>query len=368
MKIGIEIGWSHKAGGARRVAFNTLAEMCKLRRDYQFHSFTNENLSDCSAPNLTSTVLRSPFGVPQTIWDQFLFPHVAVPNQINKLKLDVVHFTNNIVPISCTTPYVVTIHDMTPFVIPDSFKRFHGRYQRWYFKLAAKNASKIITVSQNSKNDICRLLNVNDEKVVVVPLAPLENPATINLSDNDDPEYLNSPYLLYVGAIHPRKNVKRLIQAFGLLKKNNKIPHKLMIAGAKRWGNDEIDGLIKKLQLDDEVQFLGRVSDELLNKLYKNCSAFVYPSIYEGFGLPVIEAMAQGAPVVTSLGSSLEEVAGDAAELIDPYSEQDIARGLEKVLLNKQYADDLRQKGILRANEFTWEKTAQGILNVLESV
>ncbi|MDP5029820.1 glycosyltransferase family 1 protein [Paraglaciecola sp.] len=368
MKIGIEIGWSQKAGGARRVAFNTLAEMCKLRSNYQFHTFTNENIDVCDSSNLKPTVLRAPFAVPQTIWDQFLFPHVAVPYEVSKLKLDVVHFTNNIVPIVCKTPYVVTIHDMTPFVIPDSFKKFHGSYQRWYFKLAAKNARKIITVSQNSKNDICRLLDVNDDKVVVVPLAPLESPSVGNQDDSDNPEFLDSPYLLYVGAIHPRKNVIRLIKAFGLLKKNKNIPHKLMIAGALRWGNDEISSEIDKLQLNDDVQFLGRVSDELLNKLYKNCSAFVYPSIYEGFGLPVIEAMSQGAPVITSIGSSLEEVAGDAAELIDPYSEEDIARGLEKVLLDTTYADNLRQKGIQRAKEFTWEKTAKGILDVLESV
>jgi glycosyltransferase involved in cell wall biosynthesis len=171
-----------------------------------------------------------------------------------------------------------------------------------------------------------------------------------------------------VGAIHPRKNIPRLIKAFGTLKRKRQIPHKLVVAGALRWGSSDIDSIVAEYALENEIIFPGRVSDAELNSLYKHCSAFVYPSIYEGFGLPVIEAMAQGAPVVTSHGSSLDEVAGGAAELVDAYSETDIARGLEKVLFDTTYANNLRQKGIQRAKEFTWEKTAKGILDVLESV
>jgi len=370
MNILSEIGWSHKPGGAIRVATNGIFQMAKLTPHHKFFVLSSRRHPNLTLPNIFQTELNAPILIPQVIWDQFLFPHLAVSISINKIKPDVVYFTNNIISYKCNRPIVVLIHDMTPFILPDHFQRLHGIYQRTYFKLAVKRAKKIITVSKNSKKDICEILNVPTSKVTVAyPAANFSSCVEKEFSEPDPFQKFNidKPFILYVGAIHPRKNVDRLIKSFVKLKKQKKMLHQLVIAGPTRWMQNGIIESIENSKFQREIKHIGAISDQEIKLLYVRCSVFVYPSLYEGFGLPVLEAMSLGAPVVTSNTSSLPEVAGDAAELVDPKSEDEIAEAIWKIIDNPDYAKILRQKGLDNARKFSWAEHGRKVLSVIES-
>ena len=369
MKIAIEIGWAHKLGGARRVAIKTLCEMKRLRPSHQYIILCNSPVYPFYSSSL---VFKTPALIPQVVWDQAVFPHVAVPLAAMKLKPDVIHYTNNIMSFWINRPAVVTIHDMLPFIMPDSFVSVHGAYQRAYMRFAAKKARKIITVSEVSRQDICRILNVDEEKIVVAPnaanLVQKQEMSEKDLEELDIRLGIKKPFILYVGAIHPRKNVNRLLEAYHLLKTRHSIDHQLVIVGAIGWKKREAINAKTLNKVKKQVILTGSVDDDTLVCLYKRCSAFVYPSLYEGFGLPVLEAMSMGAPVVTSNTSALIEVARDAAILVDPLEVEDIAQGILKIINNLKLSQQLSKKAIQRASDFSWAKTAQKVLETLESV
>lgn len=320
-------------------------------------------------PTIQQQVLAAPIGIHQVLWDQFLFPHAAVPHRLRRDRPDVVLHTNNLVPVPKQGPRVVVIHDMTPFLLPGSFHRAHRLYQQWYFRRAALSCERIVTVSENSKRDICGILGVPGEKVVVAPLASnLANDSSAAASINLKARFgLAKPYVLYVGAIHPRKNVGRIIRAFARLKIDQGVPHQLVIAGAKRWMPTDT-AVAKPIEcISDDILFTGAVSDNELVALFRNCDVFVYPSLYEGFGLPVLEAMSLGAPVVTSNCSSLPEVAGDAALIVNPLDEEQIGGAIGELLENRSLAARLRERGLQRATLFSWEQHARIMLDTLDA-
>lgn len=368
MKIAVEVGWSNKPGGARRVAFNGLRSMAVQAPANEYFLYSNTWQPDLPA-EIAQKVLAVPSPVPSLLWDQFLFPHWAVSRQLAKDKPDVVLHTNNIVPLARRVPNVVVIHDMTPFILPKSFYRSHALYQQAYFRYAAKRADRIITVSQNSKEDICRILGTDPGKVVVAPLASdlakKTKPADIRKLEKKF--NLLRPYILFVGAIHPRKNVPALLRAFSLLKQSKRIPHQLVIAGARRWMPTDAGDKDLLNKLGDSVTFTGPVDDEELVSLYQNTDAFVYPSLYEGFGLPVLEAMSLGAPVVTSNVSSLPEVAGNAALTVDPRDIGQISDAMLRIIEQADLAERLRMQGYRRSAEFSWESHARIVLDTLEA-
>jgi glycosyltransferase involved in cell wall biosynthesis len=266
-------------------------------------------------------------------------------------------FTNNYVSAWGARPCVAVIHDLTPFIMPRASGVLHGFYQRLYFRLAARRATHVITDSENSRLDICRLLRVPEERVTAVPLAVLPSLGVTDVPELDELRTrfgFPGPYILYAGAIHPRKNVERLVDAFTAVKRDEGVPHCLVIAGERRWLSGGIDRLARS-----DVVLTGRVSDRELAGLYRHAALFVYPSLYEGFGLPVLEAMTMGTPVVTSRASALPEVAGDAAVLVDPESVDSIAEGIGRLLSDDALAGELREKGRTRAAEFTWTETAR---------
>jgi len=373
MKIASEIGWGHKAGGARRVAIRVLQELEKSHPNDEFITYSNTRFNDLDSLSIKQEVIPTPSFCPQTIWNQFVFPHIVVPLRNRRYRPDIIHYTNNIVsyPLG-KIPAVVTIHDMTPFVISETFRHAHGAYQRAYFRYAAKHAAKIITVSQHSSEDICRLLNVPEKKIIVAPLAVDNDYHVIHNKKTSALLFekigVKGPFILYVGAVHPRKNLARLINAFAKLKETKGIPHKLVVAGTFRWLSKKVltDSQFKRVETD--VVFADGLSDSELACLYSACDLFVWPSLYEGFGLPILEAMTCGAPVVTSNCSSMPEVAGDAALLVDPSSEQEISDAMWRVIDDKELARKLRVLGKKRAQQFSWEKTAEKVYKVYQSL
>jgi glycosyltransferase involved in cell wall biosynthesis len=237
---------------------------------------------------------------------------------------------------------------------------------------AARKATRILTVSEASKHDILRFFAVPPDKVEVVYNAIDERfwdtPAEDDVARVRERFQLHHKYVLYVGNIKPHKNLVRLIEAFDGLRRLGFDDVKLLIIGDQISKLPALRRAVHRYKLHKEVRFLGYVNDETLAILYRLASLFVFPSLYEGFGLPPLEAMACGAPVVTSNVSSLPEVADDAAVLVNPYEVDSIVEGMRRVLSDPALAADLRQKGLVRARHFSWERSVTRTLDIYRLV
>lgn len=275
---------------------------------------------------------------------------------------------------------VVTVHDMIPF----KFWDFYSEDYPFDYKFALKKALKklrevdiIIADSEATKKDILELIEIPQESVKVIYLGVRQDfgcMARLEAKDIVKTEHgINGNYVLYLGGADYRKNVRNIILSFGLLLKKYDVDLKLVLAGEvfeRKHLKEikEIDKFIIKLGLEKRIDKPGVVDDEHLNALYSAAELFVFPSLYEGFGLPVLEAMACGVPVVTSNVSSLPEVAGDAAYFVDPQNVKEIADGMYNVLTDTELRRNMRMKGVERAKMFTWEKTAEETLAVYKGV
>jgi glycosyltransferase involved in cell wall biosynthesis len=295
----------------------------------------------------------------------------VLPSALRQVRPDLCHFTNYLAPVQCPCPSIVTIYDMTVFITPrfHTFKKFV--LDRTLIPTVARRADAIVTVSNSARDDIVRYLKVPRDKVKVIPGAasshfrPTTDPA--KLEDVRRRYGLDAPYILYVGTIEPRKNLVRLAQAFARLKKRG-LSHKLLIVGQAGWQVGPVYAEVERLGLTRDVIFTGYVPLEDLPPLYTLAESLAFPSLYEGFGLPVIEAMACGTPVVTSRSSSLGEISGDAALLIDPLSVDELEEALYRIHADPSLRACLREKGVARAALFTWETTARATLDLYKQV
>jgi len=264
---------------------------------------------------------------------------------------------------------VVTIHDVIPLVLPWAFSRRH----RWVLAAALgrirKQAEMVIVPSNAVAEDVVHYLHVERERITVIPMgcdprfqpvgAPVRAAAIRRRYD------LPERYILFVGTLEPRKNVKTLLQAFArVIAEMPRHQLSLVIAGGKGWGSEDYRAMVDTLGIHDYVRFTGFVEDEHLPDLYRSALLFVYPSLYEGFGLPVLEAMACGTPVITSNRTSLPEVAGDAALLFDPTKPEELAMAIASVLDVERLGQELQRKGLARAKQFQWDTVARQTLEV----
>jgi glycosyltransferase involved in cell wall biosynthesis len=298
----------------------------------------------------------------------------SLPRQIKKLQPRLVHFTKAAVPRGIKVPTVVTIYDVIPILFPQSQTTLARLYWPATLRAAAQRSQHILTISEASKRGIMEELQVSEEKITVTPLA-VNREKFLNIV----PERLIArPYILFVGTVEPRKNVPLLIRAFGRIAKE--VPHQLVIAGRFYKGEDEVKQEIVRQDLEERVQVQGFVTQEELPALYAQAEVFVWPSLYEGWGLPPLEAMAAGTPVVVSDGGSLPEVVGNTQEVVpfttpdlkarqrDVEFEKQLAERLKKLLEDKARRQVMREAGLKRASEFTWEKVAQATVQVYEGV
>jgi len=314
---------------------------------------------------------------PKKFWTQFALP---LNLYLKRPRPDVFFTPTHYAPRFCPAPSVISIMDLSFFKFPEMFKKKDLVQLKSWTAYSVKNATKILTISQASKNDIIRYYKVPEEKVVVTypglgqKLATTETWKIMENTKKIKKKYgIEGDYILYVGTLQPRKNLSRLIEAFGKLKTQN-LPAgrqgsklKLVIAGKKGWLYEDIFQKVKDLDLEKYVIFTGFVPDKDLPALYQGAKCFVLVSLYEGFGIPVLEAMSLGCPVVISNVSSLPEVGGKAAIYVDPYSVKDIARGIKEALeLNDADRQNLVKKGLEQVKKFSWEKCAKETLRVLE--
>lgn len=297
--------------------------------------------------------------------------YVLLPKNLKSQTLDLVHDPRGIGLLSFDMPFkkVITIHDLSSLFYPSINIR-----GMWAHKLLGKktikNVDRVITVSASTKSDVMKYLKAPEEKIKVVYNGKDESFKL--LDQNEISEFkrrynLAFPFILYVGVLQPRKNIPTLIKAYYKLKQH-KTKHKLVITGGKGWQYKEIFETVKKLNLQKDVIFTGHIIDEDIPRLYNAADLFVFPSIYEGFGIPPLEAMACGIPVIASNASSLPEVVGDAGIMADPYDVDGLADAMHKVLTNGRLREDMIKKGLEQAKMFSWEKCARETLKVYEEL
>ncbi len=295
-----------------------------------------------------------PYGVYRRIW------HTAPPRYDRLFRpADLSLFFNYIVAPRIQGKTVVTICDLTYLRFPETMNRSNLERIRRDIDYSLERSSRIITISEFVRRELHELLHIPLDLIAVVPCAPSLHDRLLPVESVLGKYGIRRPYLLYVGTIEPRKNLTRLLKAFEYLKAEAGVPHQLVLAGGSGWNNEEIYRTAKGLSCAEDVIFTGFVSAEEKNTLYKNAAAFIFPSIYEGFGIPPLEAMRFGCPVVAADAASLPEVVGDAARLVDPYDEASIANGIFSVIDDREYAQSLIQKGRLQEKKYTWDASAE---------
>jgi Glycosyltransferase len=295
-------------------------------------------------------------------WEQAILPSL-----LRKRKADVLHSPHYTAPFFAPTNSVVTFHDMTFFLYPD----LHTVAKRTIFpavmRITANRSTKIIASSESTRRDLIAILLVDPRKVVTVELAAgdLYRPTSFSDTSSVCRKHGLRPgqYLLFVGVFEPRKNIPTLISAFaGLAETYPEL--QLALVGKPGWMYEEIFTRAKQLNLANRVEFLGYVADADLPALYTGARALLFRSLYEGFGLPVLEALQCGTPVVTSNISSMAEIAGDAALLVDPWDPQDLRNATARILSSRELSRELSRKGLERARSFSWKRCAASTLDV----
>ena len=288
------------------------------------------------------------------LWEQF-----RLPRAVNGTDIDVFHTPAGQPPLLARVPLVTTIHDVSPIVHPEWFSRQYAALYRVLTPLAVRASDRIVTPSEFARDEILDAYPSAAGKTVAI-----SNGATPRQGSGTPIDGLNSDdFLLFVGSSNPRKNVATLLQAYRRYRLSASDPLPLALAGPDR----DVFASTDRPAVEG-VHALGFVSDGELTWLYDNARAFVFPSLYEGFGLPILEAMSAGTPVVTSNRGAMAEVAGDAAHLVDPTDPDALAEGLHQILDDGEYADALCEAGQGRAGEFTWERTARETFDVYREV
>ncbi|HAU30906.1 MAG TPA: glycosyltransferase family 1 protein [Desulfotomaculum sp.] len=367
MRVGVISDWINGGNyaGIANYVYHLLKELININRESIYLINYEENESTAEYNKI---IIYNPFKrISKTIlW------YLYLGTQSNHLKrLDIIHNpTQGSTFFRFKQKYILTVHDITVFIVPKEHPVYRILFGKLLFPRTLKTADKIITDSNSTKKDLINYFNIPEEKIKVIFLGVDEKFKPLDKEEINEVKQrynLNFPFILYVGTLEPRKNIPTLIKAFYKLKKKN-IEHKLVITGKKGWKYKKIFETIDKLNLQKNVTFTGYVSDEDLPALYNTADLFVYPSLYEGFGFPPLEAMACGTPVITSNTSSLPEVVGDAGIMVNPYDVDGLADAMHEVLTNDGLREDMIKKGLERAKMFSWEKCARETLRVYEEV
>jgi glycosyltransferase involved in cell wall biosynthesis len=300
----------------------------------------------------------------------FLYRHWFIPHIISMYRLDVYHNPANIIPIFYLKKSIITIHDLALYKNPEWFPDGHFFNKRILIPWSIAKAKKIIAVSQNTKDDLVKLFGIRKSKVEVIHEGVEDyNQLKIDETKIENRLKIDEPYFLFIGSIEPRKNLVRLVQAYKeVLVSKPSLNPKLVLVGKKGWKYEPVFTAIENSGFKDKIIYLGYVNFEEKVYLLKNALALVYPSLYEGFGLPILEAMNLGVPIITSNISSIPELVIDNALLVDPYDVGSIKEALIKITADSALRKSLSLKGKGIAQNFTWEECAKKTLDLYESL
>ncbi|HEV2208402.1 MAG TPA: glycosyltransferase family 1 protein [Verrucomicrobiae bacterium] len=368
MNIGAEGRWmgSHMTGFGR-YARNLLRELKSLM-----------------PPGSLSVYVDKPYEIPELFadggmerivvpWRPPFYKQLGVPLDIvrRRRRFDLFHFLYNTAPVWTPCPFVLTLHDLSALYVPEMLNWVNRMNIWWQHRLKAARAERIIALSENTSRDIVRWLRIPESKIDVVyhgvepAFAPAEPERKADLARR---LRLDRPFLLYVGTYLPHKNLDTLLRAFARLTGSWPGPLDLVLAGKPGRNSANIQRLVRDLGIESRVRMPGFVPEEDLPALYSLCSAFVFPSKYEGFGMPLLEAMACGAPVLSARSSCLPEVGGDGAAYFRTEDEEGLAGLLERTLRDEDFRQDLVRRGRERAGQFSWHDAARRTLSVYQRV
>ncbi|MBV9278493.1 MAG: glycosyltransferase family 4 protein [Chloroflexi bacterium] len=359
-------GRDYRAAGVSAYIGHLLAHLPRVAPEHTFVAFHGRDSG--VPPGVRSAMTPAPtrFPLVRIPWEQ-----VGLPVELRRARVDLVHGTVNVLPLTGRTPAAVTVHDLSFLRHPERFPRAKVLYLRQMVERSIRRADRVIAVSRHTRGDLVELCNLPAERISVIysgvdpsfrpfgegELAPFRRRA-----------FGGRPFILHVGTLEPRKNLDVLIRAFAAVRDDLHPPHLLALVGARGWMYEDLYRLVERLRLRDHVSFVDYVPAAELPLWYNCADLFAYPSAYEGFGLPVLEAMACGLPTVTSASSGLQELAGGACLTVQPGSQEALQVALARVLADEEVRDSLRRAGLERAKQFTWEETARATVGVYSRI
>ncbi len=353
--------------------FETCGRLAKKHPEHQFLYIFDRAFDPTiiTAGNITPVII-GPEARHPILWQYWY--NYKLPALVRKYKADVLLSPDGFCSLRTRIPQCLVIHDLAFLHHPAFIKKSHLRYYKKNTPLFASKAASIATVSEFSKNDLIQQYAIPASKINVVYNGIASAFQPFNWADKESIKSnytAGKEYFLYIGAIHPRKNLMNLLKAFSLFKKRQKSNMQLLIAGRLAWDYEQFSESLKTYKYRQDVQLLGYLPQDQLASITAAAYALVYPSFFEGFGVPIVEAMQSGVPVITSNTSSMPEIAGSAALLADPHSISDLAEQMMRIFKDESLRNELIQKGFEQSNKFSWDKTAdllwESILQAVET-
>ena len=378
MIIGIDTRFALKnRRGIGNYTLNLVQSLAKIDQENQYFLYTDKPDSENILPKSANIKIKPLVPANYLLWEQLILPRQAIRDGV-----DILHCTANTSPLFLTKSIklIVSILDVMYLkdatLLPKStvlYQRLGKIYRSVIVSRSISNINKIITISDFSKSDILyHFSSLQTNSIITTYLAA---DAAFSILDSEyaskiikNSFNLAGKYLLTLGGTDPRKNTKLVIRAFSKLKQTKKIGEKLVIVGIPNWKQSEFYDLVCLLQCENDVVFTDYVTQEELVCLYNCATLFIYPSLYEGFGIPPLESMACGTPVITSNTTSIPEIVGDAALQIDPNSQEELEAAVYKLLVDHSLRDNLIQRGLARAKQFSWQRMAEETLDIYKSI
>jgi len=358
----------NKLEGIGWFSFESLKRITTQHPEHQFYFIFDRQFDETFifSDNITPVVIGPQARHPLLY---YLWFEKSIPRILKKIDPDLFFSPDGYLSLSTPVKSMQVIHDLNFEHYPDDLPYPERTFYRHYFPQYARKASRIATVSEFSKRDIINQYHVDAEKIDVVYNGA--NDRYIPLPETEKflvrAKYTGGlPYFVFVGALHPRKNLTNLFRAFDLFREESGINMKLLIIGQKKWWTKQIKEAFEKMKHNEDVDFCGRLEPQELNRVISSATAMTYVSYFEGFGIPILESYYCETPVITSNVTSMPEVAGDAAILVDPFSVKSICEGMIKIATDPGLADTLNARARLRRQDFSWQKTADRLWGSIE--
>ncbi|MBI3671560.1 glycosyltransferase family 4 protein [Candidatus Azambacteria bacterium] len=356
MKIGIHVGsaFAEKRTGVEEYAYRVILNLAGLEesKDHEFILYSNPKVNK-NFPSLPKNFLIRELKFP------FFWTKLRLAFELFLHPVDALFVPANFLPIFFPNNTTITIHGVEFEYLPKGYFKYQLSYLRRGTKEAIKYAKKIITVSDNTKNDLIKLYNADSKNIHTV------HHGVFNLLKNSEVKQSKEKYILYIGRIERKKNIIGMIEAFEIAKKKFKIPHKFILLGGDGYGYDKIKKRIDSSSYKDDIKMKGYVSEKEKESFLSGADIFLFSSFYEGFGMPILEAQVLGAPVITSNISSMPEVAGDGALMIDPKDSEEMAEAIYKISSDENLRKNLIEKGFKNAEKYSWERCAKETLDII---
>ncbi len=357
----------NKLDGIGWFTYETLKRIVKKHPEHQFYFLFDRKFSDefIFSKNVIPVVLNPPARHP-VLW--FLWFEVSVKKFLKRINADLFLSPDGYLSLSSNVEQIAVIHDINFVHRPEDLPFFTRKYYNWFFSKFAKKAVRIATVSEYSKQDISSRFDIAKDKITVVYNGSNEiyKPVSEEIKIKIKEEYAEGkPYFIFIGTLHPRKNIARLFAAFNKFKKETGSDFKLVIVGTKMFMTDDIDKVYSESEFKNDIIFTGRLNPEDLHFVLASAFAMTFVPLFEGFGIPLIEAMSCGVPVIASNTTSLPEVAGDAALFVNPFDINDIKNAMVKIVDDSFLRNNLIEKGNIRKETFSWDKTADKLWDVV---